>query len=333
MRSDIQDCLRAWRANCPDPESDALAGMAEAGLLQPRSRYSDIARIKAALSEHTGLPGVAGVWGGRQLISRYFVDGFGDDAQRATWRGRALSVAISEPKMGAHPKHLTTRAEPDGDGYRISGEKAWVTNGPLAEALIVLAITSMEGERKRYSMFLVPRDAAGLTLKETEEFKALPPSRHCSVLLDNVRVPHSARLGEAGTAYETMALPFRDVEDAVGTFGFLGAFRFLQRRLGAEGDAAVLSRGELAALTAVFADAAEAAVAALDTDRLADKAATLVGLRVLAADWVKRAQAHVAAYGPLDDAEVQRLFADLDAMLSVARGPRLARQAQLGRAP
>ena len=54
---------------------------------------------------------------------------------------RAAAVAISEPRVGAHPKLLTTRASPDGDGFRITGEKAWVSNGPSAEMFIVLAIT------------------------------------------------------------------------------------------------------------------------------------------------------------------------------------------------
>ena len=71
--------------------------------------------------------------------------------------GRAVaSVAISEPRVGAHPKLLTTRAEEDGDGYCIFGEKAWVSNGPLAEVFVVFAVTAIEGDRKRYSAFLVP---------------------------------------------------------------------------------------------------------------------------------------------------------------------------------
>jgi acyl-CoA dehydrogenase len=332
MSQDDIFSIDAWLRRCADPTADPLDGMAEAGLLEPVADYMAIGRAKAALVEHTGLLGVASVWGGRQLISRFFVDGFGNAAQRAAWRGRALSVAISEPKVGAHPKLLTTHAEPDGGGFRITGEKAWVTNGPSADALIVLAITAMDGERKRYSMFFVPRDAAGLTLKEMPAFHALRPSRHCGVVLDGVFVSRSAMLGEGGTAYEKMALPFRDVEDAVGTFGFLGAFRFLQRRLGAEGDAGGLSLGGLVALSAVFADAAEAVVVTLDADRFATKSATLVGLRVLAEEWVKRAREHLVLFGPAGDAKIEAAFADIDAMLSVARGPRMARQAALARA-
>jgi hypothetical protein len=44
--------------------------------------------------ERTGLPGAAGVWGGRQMVARWFIAGFGDTQQRAAWLGRAVSVAI-----------------------------------------------------------------------------------------------------------------------------------------------------------------------------------------------------------------------------------------------
>ena len=49
-------------------------------------------------------------------------------------------MAISEPNVGAHPKLLTTRATAEGDSVRIDGEKAWVSNGPSADAIIVFAI-------------------------------------------------------------------------------------------------------------------------------------------------------------------------------------------------
>jgi hypothetical protein len=114
----------------------------------------------------------------------------------------------------------------------------------------------------------------------------------------------------------------------------LGAFRFLRTRLASHGgvsDDAALSLGGIAALTAVFAEAAEAVVAALDADRLADKAATLAGLHVLAADVLHRVRAHQAQFGPAHDAMLEQLLTDLDVSLSVAKGPRLARRTALGR--
>lgn len=334
MTNDLAARIDTWLARCADPESDPLEGMAEAGLLAPTDSYATIARIKAALVERTGLPGVAGVWGGRQVVARWFIAGFGNDAQRAAWLHRATSVAISEPRVGAHPKLLTTRAEPDGDGFRITGEKAWVSNGPSADVFIVLAITAEQDGRKRYSALLVPRESPGVTSKDMPAFNALRPSRHCGLVLDRVFVPRAAMLGREGAAYETMALPFRGIEDAVGTFTLLGAFRFLRARLAVPGEAkddAATSLGAITALVAVFAEAAEAVVAALDARRLAEKAATLSGLHVLAAELLARVRAHQGRFGPAADAAVERLLVDLDVLLSVARGPRQARLARLGR--
>jgi D-arabinose 1-dehydrogenase-like Zn-dependent alcohol dehydrogenase len=113
----------------------------------------------------------------------------------------------------------------------------------------------------------------------------------------------------------------------------LGAFRFLLARFAASGqsvDAATLSLGGLAALTAVYAEAADAVVAALDAGELQHKAAALVGLRVLAAELVQRARAHRDEFVPDADAAIERVFGDLETSLSVARGPRQARQARLG---
>ena len=223
------DPIDAWLARCPDPAVDPMAGMAEAGLLAPRGSYREIARIKAALVERTGLLGVGGVWSGLQMVGRWFVEGIRHRRRRkATWLGKTgRRFDLRNLSVSAHPKLLTTRAEPDGAGWRITGEKAWTSNGPIADVLIVLAITAEHAGRKRYSMFLVPRGTPGLTLKDKPGFHALRPSRHCQVILDGCEVPANALLGPAGRAYDHMALPFRDVEDAVGTFGTLGAFRFL----------------------------------------------------------------------------------------------------------
>ena len=129
-----------------------------------------------------------------------------------------------------------------------------------------------------------------------------------------------------------MALPFRDIEDAVGSFATLGALRHAIGLFAGDPDerqAEVL--GAIVALTAVFAAAAEAVVASLNAGRLHTGDATLVGLRVLAIDIVSR----LRAVQPATGSATQRLagvLADMDAILSIARGPRLGRQSRLGAA-
>ena len=80
----------------------------------------------------------------------------------------------------------------------------------------------------------------------------------------------------------------------------------------------------------MFAEAADSVVTALDAGELPRRAASLVGLRVLAADMLQRARTHRETYGPAADAAIDRVLADLETSLSVARGPRAARQARLG---
>ena len=106
--------------------------------------YAAIAREKAAIVERTGLLGEGAARASR-VVARFFIEGFGTAEQRAAWLSHLASVAISEPRVGAHPKLLTTRAEEDAGGYSIFGEKAWVTNGPLAAVFIVLAVTTDRG--------------------------------------------------------------------------------------------------------------------------------------------------------------------------------------------
>lgn len=314
------NAVDTWLNTNPDFAADPLRGMARAGLLAPAPDYATIARVKARLVEHTGLLGIASVWGGGQQVYRHFLS-FGSNAQRAAWAGKSLAVGISEPNVGAHPKLLMTRAERDGEGYRLNGTKAWVTNGPDADAVIVFAVTSEEAGRKRYSAFIVPRAADGVATEPMPGFHALRPSRHCLLTLRDVHVPASAMLSDPDVAYDRMALPFRDIEDAIGTFAILGALRYAIRVCGSE-DAEAL--GAIVALTAVFAAGAESIVAALDAARFRTGNATLVGLRVLALDILARLRALAAG-----DSEI---LSDLEAVLGIARGPRLARQVQLGQA-
>lgn len=329
------DPIETWLALNPDPAADPARGMAEAGLLAPLPDYASIARLKAAIVAHTGMLGLASVWGGRQLVFRHFLS-FGTDAQRTACAGRSLAVAISEPDVGAHPKKLTTRADRTSAGFHITGRKAWVTNGPSADAIIVFAITgfAITGQteaRKRYSAFIVPRDTPGLTMQDMPGFHALRPSRHCLLTLD-CDVPDTALLGDPGSAYERMALPFRDIEDAVGTFATLGAIRHATRAIRTEPTVAL---GEIVALTAVFAAAAEALVTSLDAGT--PDAATLAGLRVLAIDITARLRglAHAAtttvdgAGTASPDDAASTILNDLDATLAIAKGPRLMRLTRL----
>ena len=165
--------------------------------------------------------GVGSIWQGHLHNAGFVINRLGNDEQRQRYlpalaRGEVrMAVSISEPKVGAHPKHLTTRAERDGDGWRLYGEKSYLTQGPQATVIAVLAITSVENGLKRYSIFLVPKGAEGLGYVPGGNVDYLKPSSHCGLRLNGVRVEANAMLGPEGEGYDLLGKPMRDHEDLV----------------------------------------------------------------------------------------------------------------------
>src|SRR2546421_674546 len=88
---------------------------------------------------------------------------------RETLKAAATAVAafaLTEPEAGSDPAALTLRAEPDRDagGYRLSGEKLWISNAPEADVYTVFARTDQGARASRgLTAFAVPGDASGLT--------------------------------------------------------------------------------------------------------------------------------------------------------------------------
>jgi len=310
--------------------------------------YADIAAAERLLVEEGGSTGLAGVWGGHQMVARWFLAGFGNPAQQKHFLPALASgaltagVAISEPKVGAHPKHLTTTATREDGAYRLDGDKSYVTNGDIAGLYVVLAITAIDakeggGGRKRYSFFLVPRDTPGLEVVAAPTPATMRPVGHVALRLRGCRLPASAVLGELDTAYECMALPFRDAEDAVGTSGMAGNLagmvHLLALELGATpADEAVAELGALAGLAALAGPSAEALAGALDAWQLeeAGPQALLIGLRQLSAEFAHRVATFRDTHAAHRSAALEQRLGSIQTSLSVARGPRAVRMARLG---
>ena len=114
-----------------------------------------------------------------------------------------VSFAVSEPGAGAHPKLISARAEKHTEGFSLSGEKTYLTNGPIANLFIVIAISDVVDGRKRYSAFLVPKNVPGLSASAPMQIEALRPSPHGGVVLSRCLLPEVALLGnlDRGTRY------------------------------------------------------------------------------------------------------------------------------------
>jgi acyl-CoA dehydrogenase len=115
------------------------------------------------------------------------------------------SFGLTEPDAGSDPGSLTTRAERQGDEWVINGAKRYITNAPVADVVMVFARTRPDvPPSKGVSVFLVPTDTPGLSVGPKDRKMGQAGAWSADVHLDDVRVPHSAMIGEEeGAGYVT----------------------------------------------------------------------------------------------------------------------------------
>jgi hypothetical protein len=136
----------------------------------------------------------------------WMVDSFGTEAQREQWVPQLASMeslgsyCLTEPGAGSDAAALITKATRDGDDYVLNGVKQFISGAGTSALYIVMARTGVSGARG-ITAFLVPGDAPGLSFGLNEKkmgWNAQPTSQ---VVLRNVRVPASSRLGEEGAGF------------------------------------------------------------------------------------------------------------------------------------
>ncbi|OLF11855.1 acyl-CoA dehydrogenase family protein [Actinophytocola xanthii] len=126
----------------------------------------------------------------------------------------AVGFALTEPGAGSDVASLALRAEPDGDGWRLTGEKAFISNAPDAAVYSVFARTADRGSRG-ITAFAVAGTAPGLTGTRQELVSPHPIGR---LRFDGVHVPASAVLGEVDAGW-TVAMRTLDMfRPSVGAF-------------------------------------------------------------------------------------------------------------------
>lgn len=131
---------------------------------------------------------------------------FGSEEQKRRYlpglcSGTLIGVhAMSEPESGSDAFALRTRAERDGDGYRITGTKTFISNGPIADLVIVFAMTdAAKGYHGGVTAFLVERGAPGFEVTQRFEKMGLRTSPIGELVFDKVHVgPEAVLAGRGG---------------------------------------------------------------------------------------------------------------------------------------
>ncbi|MDW6058602.1 acyl-CoA dehydrogenase family protein [Streptomyces sp. FXJ1.4098] len=110
------------------------------------------------------------------------------------------AYCLSEPSSGSDAAGLTTRAAREGDGWTLTGSKAWITHGGIADFYTVMTRTGPDRTRG-ITAFLVPGDAPGLTAAAPERKMGMKGSPTAQIHLEDVHVPDARRIGEEGQGF------------------------------------------------------------------------------------------------------------------------------------
>ncbi|WP_298269028.1 acyl-CoA dehydrogenase family protein [Geobacter sp.] len=117
-------------------------------------------------------------------------------------RGERLGAwALTEPGAGSDAGAIGTTALPEGNGWRLAGNKIFITNGSRADILVVMASTAPARGPKGISAFIVPGDAPGLRKGKNLDKLGFRSSDTVALTLEDVRVPAENLLGELNGGY------------------------------------------------------------------------------------------------------------------------------------
>ena len=146
-------------------------------------------------------------WLDHLLIHSHVIARFGSEKQRkkhlpALVAGdRVGALAASEPETGANPVKMKAQAEKQEDTYRIHGHKIFITNGPVADLIIVLARTDPSSGKEGISAFLLDTTTPGFRVKNEMDFGFLHTSPHGELLFEDCSVPAENLLGSLGDGH------------------------------------------------------------------------------------------------------------------------------------
>jgi isovaleryl-CoA dehydrogenase len=179
----------------PDHGGLGLGYRAQALILE------EIARVSPALALSVG------------AHSNLFADNLarnGNAAQRASFlpaavRGEAVgALALTEPNSGSDAVSLRTRAERRGDEYVLQGSKQFITNGPIADALLVYAKTAPDAGSHGISAFLVRRDDRGFSVARSLDKMGMRGSPTGELSFQDCAIPADRLVGKENEGVRVM---------------------------------------------------------------------------------------------------------------------------------
>ena len=115
---------------------------------------------------------------------------------------KSMCFGLSEPGAGSDASMITTRAEPDGNGWRITGRKIWTSNSPVADFCVVFAVTDPSSRSERITAFLVPTSTKGFTVQRVVKMFNHIGGDEGELVFENMRIEPWQVIGEVGKGFD-----------------------------------------------------------------------------------------------------------------------------------
>ncbi|SIQ73386.1 isovaleryl-CoA dehydrogenase [Bosea sp. TND4EK4] len=155
----------------------------------------------------------------------------GSEAQKRKYLPKLISgehvgaLAMSEPGAGSDVVSMKTRAERRGDRYVLNGNKMWITNGPIAETLVVYAKTDPEAGSRGITAFLIEKGMKGFSTHQKLDKLGMRGSDTCELVFQDCEVPEENVLGQVGRGVNVLmsGLDYERVVLAAGPLGIMQA--------------------------------------------------------------------------------------------------------------
>lgn len=180
----------------PFPEAYGGSGMGETGycvLLEELSR--GCASTSVTVGAHIGLAGTSILLGGSEEQKKKFLTPLAQGEKLGAY-------ALTEPGAGSDAASIQLSALEDGDAYVLNGTKLWITNGDIADIVVVYAVTNAELKAKGgITAFIVEADSPGFSANRIEDKMGLRGSATAELVFQGVRVPKANILGKVGMGF------------------------------------------------------------------------------------------------------------------------------------
>ncbi len=155
----------------------------------------------------------------------------GSEAQKRKYLPKLISgehvgaLAMSEPGSGSDVVSMRTRADRKGDRYVLNGSKMWITNGPVAETLVVYAKTDPEAGSRGITAFLIEKGMKGFSTAQKLDKLGMRGSDTCELVFEDCEVPEDNVLGTVGRGVNVLmsGLDYERVVLAAGPLGIMQA--------------------------------------------------------------------------------------------------------------